>query len=105
MPASLAAPARVAFEHQGLPRHRPTAAVAPAARIAWMVARPTTGTSKRMSWPGLATLTTAVPGPASCPARAIVSSVPFHRLDRHHRLVLHAMVWPMSSPAMASAIR
>ena len=35
-----------------------------ATRIAWMVARPMTGTSKRMSWFGFATLTTQTPGPA-----------------------------------------
>ena len=79
--------------------------VAPAARIASIVATPTTGTSNRMSWFGLATLTTRAPAPASCPARAIIVVGAFHRLDGDDRLVLHAMVWPMSRPAMASAMR
>ena len=39
--------------------------VAPAARMASMVDTPTTGTSKRMSWLGLATLTIRTPAPAS----------------------------------------
>src|ERR1041385_9239583 len=42
-------------------RHRPVSMarhVAPAFFIAWMVATPTTGTSKRMSWFGLAIFTT-----------------------------------------------
>ena len=39
--------------------------VAPAAFIASMVDTPTTGTSKRMSWFGFATLTMRTPAPAS----------------------------------------
>src|SRR5215831_3718286 len=49
---------------------------APATRIACTVANPTTGTSKRMSCFGFATLTMQTPGPARCPALAITSSVP-----------------------------
>src|SRR5215471_8103673 len=44
-------------------------ALAPATRIAVIVATPTTGTSKRMTCFGLATLITRTPGPARCPAR------------------------------------
>jgi len=44
-------------------------AVAPAARIASMVAMPMTGTSNRMSCFGFATFTTRTPWPAICPAR------------------------------------
>ena len=57
-------------------RRRPTARVAPARAIAWIVGTPTTGTSKRMSCFGLATFTTRTPGPARSPARAITASVP-----------------------------
>ena len=56
-------------------------AVAPAALIASIVATPTTGTSKRMSWFGLATLTIATPRPArlSRPARSSRPSLPSPR--------------------------
>ncbi len=64
-------------------------AVAPAARIACIVATPTTGTSNRMSCFGLATLTMRTPGPARCPARRNDLVGAFHRLDGDDRLMLH----------------
>ena len=70
-------------------RRRPTSAVAPAARIAAMVGTPTTGTSKRMSCFGLATLTTTAPAPASWPARAMVGVGALHRLDGDDGAILH----------------
>ena len=63
-------------------------AVAPAARIASIVATPTTGTSNRMSWFGFATFTMRTPGPASRPARRDHLVGAFHRLDGDHRGVL-----------------
>ena len=63
-------------------------AVAPARRIAWIVAMPTTGTSKRMSWFGLATLTMRTPGPARCAGARDDLVGAFHRLDGDDRLVL-----------------
>ena len=80
-------------------------ASAPAARIAAIVATPTTGTSKRMSCAGFATLTTRVPAPASAPARAIAASVPSIASTATTARSLTTMVWPTSSPAMASATR
>ena len=80
-------------------------AVAPAACIASIVATPTTGTSKRMSWFGLATLTMRTPGPASWPARAITASVPSIASTATTAADFTAIVWPMSRPAIASAIR
>ena len=78
---------------------------APATRIAWIVATPITGTSNRMSCFGLATLTMRTPGPARCPARAITSSVPSIASTATTAWCLTAIVWPMSRPAMASAMR
>ena len=62
---------------------------APASRIAWIVASPTTGTSKRMSWFGLATLMMrdAVAGEVAGARDGFVGA--FHGLDRDHRLMLH----------------
>ena len=62
--------------------------MAPAARMASIVGRPTTGTSKRMSWFGLATLTIADAGPGepAGPRDHLVGAL--HRLDRHHGAVL-----------------
>ena len=78
-------------------------AVAPAARIAAMVGTPTTGTSKRMSCFGFATLTTTAPAPASWPARAMVASVPSIASTATTARSFTTMVWPMSRPAIASA--
>ena len=62
--------------------------VAPATRIAWIVASPTTGTSNRMSCFGLATLMIdAGAGQVTGAGDGLVGA--FHRLDRDHRLVLH----------------
>ena len=70
-------------------RRRSTARRRRPARIAVIVATPTTGTSNRMSCAGLATLTTRVPG-AGERARARDRRVgAFHRLDRDDRAVLH----------------
>ena len=80
-------------------------AVAPAAFITRIVATPTTGTSKRMSCFGLATLTIRVPAPAISPARRITTSVPSIASTATTALSLTTMVWPMSSAAMASAMR
>ena len=41
-----------------------------------------------MSCFGFATLMIRTPGPPRCPARAITSSVPFHRLDSDDGLML-----------------
>ena len=62
MPASSAAAIiRVLSNIRALPASSDSS-VAPARAITWMVGMPTTGTSKRMSWLGLATLTTTTPG-------------------------------------------
>src|SRR5678815_2073897 len=50
--------------------------VAPAEIIVSIVGTPTTGTSNRISWSGLATLTTVNFPFANSPARRIVASVP-----------------------------
>ena len=63
-------------------------AVAPATRMAWMVARPITGTSKRMSWSGLGHLDDAHAGAGEVAGTADDFVGAFHRLDRDHRLVL-----------------
>ena len=66
---------------------------------------PTTGTSNRMSCFGLATFTIRTPGPARSPARPITSSVPSIASTATTALSFTAIVWPMSSAAMASAMR
>ena len=64
-----------------------------------------TGTSNRMSCFGLATLTIRTPGPARYPARPITSSVPSIASTATTALCFTAIVWPMSSAAIASAMR
>ena len=55
-----------------------------------MVRSPTTGTSKRMSWPGRLTLATTSPG-AGDRRRPLDGAVgPFHGLDGDHGAVLDA---------------
>ena len=68
-----------------------------------IVGTPTTGTSKRMSCFGFATLTTTAPAPASWPARAMVASVPSIASTATTARSFTTMVWPMSRPATASA--
>jgi hypothetical protein len=80
-------------------------AVAPATRIAWIVAMPTTGTSNRISCFGFATLTMRTPGPARWPARPMTSSVPSIASTATTAWCFTAIVCPMSSAAIASAIR
>ena len=63
-------------------------AEAPAARIAWIVARPITGTSNRMSWFGFATFTIRDAGTGETPGAADHLVGALHRLDRDDRLVL-----------------
>ena len=63
-------------------------AVAPADRIAWIVATPTTGTSKRMSWFGFATLTMRHAGAGQLAGARDHFVGAFHRLDRDDGLVL-----------------
>src|SRR6267154_346126 len=79
-------------------------AVAPQARICWMVGNPTTGTSKRMSCFGLLTFTTTSVFPlASRAARAIVSSVPSIASTATHALSEITTVCPTSIPAICRA--
>src|ERR1051325_9112326 len=79
-------------------------AVAPQARIRWMVGKPTTGTSKRMSCFGLLTFTTTSRLPeASRAARSIVSSVPSIASTATQALSEITTVCPMSIPAMCRA--
>ena len=89
MPASLALARIVSRSNISVLPASTDKAEAPATRIAWIVARPITGTSNRMSWFGFATFTIRTPGPARCPARANHLVGAFHRLDRDDRLVLH----------------
>src|SRR5215475_95191 len=79
-------------------------AVAPQARICWMVGSPTTGTSNRMSCLGLLTFTTTSCFPtASRAARAIVSSVPSIASTATHALSEITTVCPISMPAIYRA--
>ena len=64
-------------------------AVAPADFIASMVATPITGTSKRMSWFGLATFTTRDACAGDPPGSLDHLVGPLHRLHRHDGPVLH----------------
>ena len=63
-------------------------AEAPATRMAWMVARPITGTSNRMSWFGLGHLDDAHAGAGEVAGAADDLVGAFHRLDGDDRLVL-----------------
>src|SRR5712692_6688272 len=78
---------------------------APAAAMASIVDTPTTGTSKRISWFGLATFTIRTPPPASSPARATTASVPSMASTATTAPDLTAIVCPTSRPATASATR
>ena len=62
--------------------------VAPAARIACIVATPTTGTSNRMSCFGFATLTMRDAGAGQMPGAGNHFVGPFHRFDGDDRLML-----------------
>src|SRR5712664_3013675 len=79
-------------------------AVAPAVFICSTVGKPTTGTSKRMSCPGLLTFTTTIGfPPAIRAARAIVSSVPSIASTATHARSEITTVCPMSIPAICRA--
>ncbi len=80
---------RVAIEHQRLAGVQRQRRWRPAAFIAAIVGSPTTGTSKRMSCFGFATLTTDRPGARQTPRPRDHFVGAFHRLDRHHRAILH----------------
>ena len=97
MPASLAArtnasPSRISV----LPASIDSAS-APAACIASIVATPTTGTSKRMSCVGFATLTTRVPGAGERAGARDHGVGAFHRLDGDDGPSFTTTVWPTSS--------
>src|SRR5713226_9567410 len=79
-------------------------AVAPAAFICSMVGKPTTGTSKRISWPGLLTFTTTsdLP-PVIRAARAMVSSVPSIASSATQARSAITTVCPMSMLAICRA--
>jgi hypothetical protein len=68
-----------------------------------MVATPITGTSKRMSCLGLATLTICAGAAEAGTSDDFVG--PFHRSHRHHRLVLGGDGLADIEPAMASGIQ
>src|SRR5467141_857937 len=81
-----------------------TKAVACAFFMCSMVGRPITGTSKRMSCPGLLTFTTTSGFPAAIrAARAMVSSVPSIASTATHAQSEITTVWPMSRPEICRA--
>src|ERR1035441_6153942 len=92
-------------------RHRSASSarqVAPACFMVAIVFKPTTGTSKRMSWFGLATFTTvsarlnvdgSLPSEGDCmisPARRMVASVPSMASTATQAASAMTTVWPMS---------
>ena len=66
---------------------------------------PMTGTSKRMSCFGFATLMMQTPGAGQMPGAANHLVGALHGFDRDDRRCFTAIVWPMSSAAIGSAIR